>query len=184
MINHDNISASTMKQNILILLIAVCFTACTSNTPVPTDTATETVKVAAVLDSLNATAARADFTSYFNLYAANGVFTGTDATERWDKKAFMAWAKPIFDKGRAWSFTKLERHIYFEKTGTVAWFDELLNTQMKICRGSGVLVKEGSDWKIAQYILSTTIPNEQIDSIVQIKAPLEDKLIEKFSASK
>jgi hypothetical protein len=39
-----------------------------------------------------------------------------------------------------------------EKT---AWFDELLNTQMKICRGSGVLVKKiGQEWKIKQYVLS------------------------------
>jgi hypothetical protein len=29
-----------------------------------------------------------------------------------------------------------------------AWFDELLDTQMKICRGSGILVKENKQWKI------------------------------------
>jgi hypothetical protein len=53
-------------------------------------------------------------------------------------------------------FTALERHIYFfDKTGKTAWFDELLNTQMKICRGSGVLVKKiGQEWKIKQYVLS------------------------------
>jgi hypothetical protein len=47
---------------------------------------------------------------------------------------------------KAWSFA-LERHIYFDKTGKTAWFDELLNTQMKICRGSGVLVKIGQSGK-------------------------------------
>jgi hypothetical protein len=30
---------------------------------------------------------------------------------------------------KAWSFTALERHIYFDKTGKTAWFDELLNTK-------------------------------------------------------
>jgi hypothetical protein len=45
-------------------------------------------------------------------------------------------------------------------TGKTAWFDELLNTQMKICRGSGVLVKIGQEWKIKQYVLSMTIPND------------------------
>jgi hypothetical protein len=38
--------------------------------------------------------------------------------------------------GKAWNFTVLERHIYFDQSKK-AWFDELLNTQMKICRGSG-----------------------------------------------
>jgi hypothetical protein len=37
-----------------------------------------------------------------------------------------------------------------------AWFDELLNTQMKICRGSGVLVKIDGKWKIKHYVLSMT----------------------------
>jgi hypothetical protein len=37
-----------------------------------------------------------------------------------------------------------------EKT---AWFDELLNTQMKICRGSGVS-KVGNDWKIKHYVIN------------------------------
>jgi hypothetical protein len=41
----------------------------------------------------------------------------------------------------------------------MAWFDEL-STQMKICRGSGVLVKIGNDWKIKHYVLSMTVPNE------------------------
>jgi len=130
-----------------------------------------------MLDSFNRAAARADFNAYFNYYAADAIFSGTDATERWDKPAFMAWAKPIFQKGRAWDFTALERHVYFDTTGRLAWFDELLNTQMKICRGSGVLVKQGNDWKIKQYILSTTIPNDQLDSVIKIKAVMEDSLI-------
>ena len=93
----------------------------------------------------------------------------------------MAWAKPIFDKGHAWDFKAINRHIYFDSTGNIAWFDELLNTQMKICRGSGVVVKQGNDWKIKQYILSTTIPNEQLDTIIKIKSKLEDSLITVFS---
>ena len=48
---------------------------------------------------------------------------------------------------------------------------------MKICRGSGVLVKQGDDWKVQQYILSTTIPNELIDSVTIMKTIIEDSLI-------
>jgi hypothetical protein len=42
------------------------------------------------------------------------IFIGTDAT-RGGKPAFQAFAKPYFDKGKAWSFTALERHIYFDE---------------------------------------------------------------------
>jgi hypothetical protein len=166
------------KSAITIALIALFFAACSNNN---STTANDEMQIAAMLDSFNVAAAKADYNKYFNYYADDAIFTGTDATERWDKKAFMAWAKPIFDKGHAWNFTALERHIYFDKTGSLAWFDELLNTQMKICRGSGVVVKQGNDWKVQQYILSTTIPNEQLDSIIKIKEVVEDALIKKLS---
>ncbi len=145
------------------------------------DIATESSKVNAVLDSLNATAARADFNAYFKLYADSSVFTGTDANERWNKKQFQDFAKPYFDKGRAWNFSSIDRHVYFDVTGNLAWFDELLSTQMKICRGSGVLVKERNDWKIKQYVLSATIPNELIDSVTTIKSTIEDVLLKKIT---
>ena len=138
----------------------------------------EKAMVNSMLDSFNRAAAKANFDNYFSFYTEDAIFTGTDATERWDKPAFMKWAKPIFERGRAWNFTALERHIYFDKTGNVGWFDELLNTEMKICRGSGVLIKEGNNWKLKQYILSTTIPNDKLDEVIKIKTPIEDKLIQ------
>jgi hypothetical protein len=66
----------------------------------------------------------------------------------------------------------------------MAWFDELLNTQMKICRGSGVMIKIGNDWKIQQYVLSMTIPNENTNEIVKIKTTIEDFLIDKLKKPK
>ena len=152
----------------------------TTDNPV-VDTAKEKVQINTMLDSFNRAAAKADYTGYFNFYTDDAIFTGTDATERWDKKQFMVWAKPFFDRGKAWDFTALKRHIYFNKTCSLAWFDELLNTQMKICRGSGVLVKQGDEWKVQQYILSTTVPNDVLDSVIKVKAPVEDSLIKKFS---
>jgi hypothetical protein len=130
-----------------------------------------------MLDSFNVAAGKADFDGYFNFYTEDAIFTGTDATERWDKKEFMVWAKPFFDRGKAWSFTALKRNIYFSKNGDLAWFDELLNTQMKICRGSGVLVKQGDHWKVQQYILSTTVPNPILDEVIKMKTATEDSLI-------
>lgn len=147
------------------------------------DTVFEKKQINALLDSFNAAAARADYTAYFNFYADGAIFTGTDATERWNKKEFMIWAKPYFDRGRAWSFKSLQRHIYFDTRGDIAWFDELLNTQMKICRGSGVLVKQGNDWKIQQYILSATVPNEIMNSLIKMKGAKEDSIINTLSPS-
>ena len=54
-----------------------------------------------------------------------------------------------------------------------------MNTQMKICRGSGVLVKVGSNWKIKHYVLSMTIPNDNTSEVIKIIAPIEDGLLQK-----
>ena len=136
--------------------------------------------VGLVLDNLNEYAAKADFKNYFALFADESTYIGTDATEVWDKKQFMDYAKPHFDKGQGWNFKSLKRNIYFSKDGNYAWFDEVLDTQMKICRGSGVLQKIGGKWKIKQYVLSATIPNEVIDVVTKIKTPIEDALIQKL----
>jgi hypothetical protein len=134
-------------------------------------------KINLILNNWHKAAAEANFDDYFNAISEESVFIGTDATENWNKKEFMAYAKPYFDKGKAWSFTSLERNIYFSKDGKTAWFDELLNTQMKICRGSGVLILENKEWKIKQYVLSMTVPNDISNEVIKIKAPIEDALM-------
>jgi hypothetical protein len=143
----------------------------------PPDLEYEQKQINQMLDSWNKAAAKGDFDYYFKCFAEDGIFIGTDATEHWNKKDFMVWAKPYFDRGKAWDFKSMERHIYFDQSGSLAWFDELLNTQMKICRGSGVLIKEGDKWKIKQYVLSMTIPNAKTDSVVKIKSLIEEDLI-------
>lgn len=144
------------------------------------DISSEKKSINQLLDNWHKAAAEANFDNYFNAMAEESIFIGTDATENWNKVEFMAFAKPYFDKGRAWSFTALERNIYFSKDGKNAWFDELLNTQMKICRGSGTLEKSNNEWKIKHYVLSMTIPNENVDAVIKIKAPIEDALIDKL----
>jgi hypothetical protein len=156
----------------------IIFISCKNASMAPgVDTTADKKHIIGMLDSLNMAAAKADFNAYFNFYSDDAIFTGTDATERWDKKSFMAYAKPYFDKGRAWSFKSIQRNIYIDKSGSLAWFDELLNTQMKICRGSGVLVKQANEWKLQQYVLSMTIPNNDVDTIIKIKSSFEDSII-------
>jgi hypothetical protein len=136
------------------------------------------------LDSWHKAAAEARFNDYFDLLTDDAIFIGTDATENWNKAAFQAFAKPYFDKGKAWNFTAIDRHIYFDKTCKTAWFDELLNTQMKLCRGSGVLVKIENEWKIKHYVLSMTIPNDNTNEVVKMKTPIEDVLLKKMKSNK
>ena len=40
---------------------------------------------------------------------------------------------------------------------------------MKLCRGSGVLKKTEHGWKIAHYVLSIAVPNENVDAVVSLK---------------
>jgi SnoaL-like domain len=152
--------------HILLLLTSVSFAQ------------TAKVQITKTLDNWHLAASETRFNDYMNVMTADAIYIGTDASENWNKKQFMAFAKPYFDKGKAWSFTALERHIYLTKDNNTAWFDELLNTQMKICRGSGVMIKVKNQWKIQHYVLSMTIPNENTNEIVKLKSVSEDKRIE------
>lgn len=134
------------------------------------------------LDAWHLAAGEAKFDNYFSYMTPDAIFIGTDATENWQLQAFKEFAKPYFDKGKAWNFKALERNIYFAKDQKTAWFDELLDTQMKICRGSGVLIKVGKEWKIQHYVLSMTIPNDNTDAVIKIKEKIENPLIEKLKS--
>lgn len=134
-------------------------------------------QVAKVLDEWHIAAGRADEEAYFGAFAADGVFLGTDATERWTRDEFRKWAKPHFDKGTAWKFKAARRAIFLAPEGTVAWFDEDLSTEkLGPCRGSGVLLHQNGNWKIAQYVLSVPVPNESFADVKKIiEAALEVK---------
>ncbi len=138
--------------------------------------------VSAVLDDWHRAAAEADEARYFGHFTPDAIFMGTDGTERWTREEFRAWAKPFFAKGKAWSFKATSRNVFFSKDGAVAWFDEALDTpNLGPCRGSGVLVKEGKGWKLAQYNLSVPIPNELMD---EVKARIEAQAKEKAAGPK
>jgi ketosteroid isomerase-like protein len=120
------------------------------------------------LDEWHKAASNADFDSYFSIMTDDAVFIGTDATENWQLDEFKAFSKPYFDKGKAWSFTSLKRNLYV--AGGIVYFDELLDTQMGICRGSGVLKSENGVWKIAHYVLSIAVPNDNVASLTALKS--------------
>jgi ketosteroid isomerase-like protein len=163
-----------MKNGFLLLLSVLL---CSAFATTAVEENKEKDNINKMLDAWHKAAAEAKYDDYFNYMTADAIFIGTDAMENWNKAEFQAFAKPYFNKGKAWSFTALKRNIYFDKSGKIAWFDELLNTQMKICRGSGVLVKIGQEWRIKHYVLSMTVPNDNVDEVIKIKAPIEDSLL-------
>jgi hypothetical protein len=165
-----------MKKYTLYFTIIIVLNSCVSSKEISKETYKSEVHL--LIDNWHKDAAETNFDSYFNAIANEGVFIGTDATENWNKEDFMTFSKPFFDKGKAWNFTSLERNIYFSDDRKTAWFDELLNTQMKICRGSGVLIKENNNWKIKHYVLSMTIPNDNSTEVISLKSAIEDKIIE------
>lgn len=121
-----------------------------------------------VLSDWHDAAGRADSTAYFDAMTDNSVFVGTDRSEVWSKSAFLKFAAPYFAKGKAWKFKAESRNIYSDNYSSTAYFDEVLDTWMGYCRGSGIMVKVGDQWKIQHYVLSVTVPNDDIKEVIKI----------------
>jgi len=122
------------------------------------------LQVAAFLDEWHDDAAHANY-RYFDKMSADGVYIGTDQSERWVRDEFKAWAKPFFDRKKAWEFHAFNRHIAYSDDKSVIWFDEQLHTQMGVCQASGVIRNGKDGLKIAHYQLSLAIPNALVDHI-------------------
>ncbi|MDX2117512.1 MAG: nuclear transport factor 2 family protein [Planctomycetota bacterium] len=124
------------------------------------------------LTAFHEAAARADEAAYFALLDDDAVFLGTDASERWSKEAFRAYAHPAFAQGKGWTYR--ERATNVRVTTDTAWFDqELVNEKYGTCRGTGVMRRRWSAadrrhvWRISQYSLSVPIPNEMLADVAR-----------------
>lgn len=125
-------------------------------------------EVNALLDRWHAAAAESNAEIFFGSMSPSSVYIGTDATERWTKDAFMTFAKPYFDRKKAWEFKPYDRELHVTSDGKVVWFSELLTTWMGVCRGSGIVQKTPRGWQIEQYHLSVTVPNGIIDDFISL----------------
>ena len=112
-----------------------------------------------LLDGLHQDAHEGNFQSYFDRYASDAIFLGTDKTERWTIEEFKAYAKPAFADGNGWTYLVVERN--WEGVGDTRWFDEILfNEKLGHCRGTGVVQLIEGEWKILHYALTMLVPNE------------------------
>lgn len=135
-------------------------------------------EVAQTLNDFHRAAARADMNSYYSAITEDVVFLGTDGSERWQGQGFRDFVSARFSKGLGWTYTPVERRITIAADGQIAWFDETLqNDGLGLCRGSGVLVKSGAHWKIAQYNLSVPVPNAMVHQVVADIATLDGSAV-------
>ncbi|MEO1534649.1 MAG: nuclear transport factor 2 family protein [Planctomycetota bacterium] len=124
--------------------------------------------VDALLSRMHEASKNADVT-YFDLFAEDAVFFGTDLWERWTKEEFAALYKPYMESGRGWEFKMRDRRIAVQPCGTIALFDEtLFSESYGPCRGSGTARLDDGEWRIVRYHLDITIPNEVVDEVAPI----------------
>ena len=121
-----------------------------------------------IMDDWHKAAATANGDAFFGAMTEDGIYLGTDPSERWLRDELRHWAKKAFERDVAWAFTPKDRQWYFNDNNDVAWFEELLETWMGTCRGSGVLVKTPDGWKIKHYNLAVTIANEKIEGFIEL----------------
>jgi hypothetical protein len=133
-----------------------------------TEPNTDLATVHKLMDAWHHAAAVADEDTFFGSMTADGIYLGTDATERWLRDEMKEWSKQYFAKESAWAFTAHHRQVYFSANGQTAWFEELLDTWMGPCRGSGVLTKTNDGWKIRHYNLAVLVANDLIQDYIKL----------------
>lgn len=120
------------------------------------------------LDQWHKAAATADEEAFYGAMAPDCIYLGTDASERWLRDELRDWAKFAFEREVAWAFTPSNRQLYWSDNQRVVWFEEMLDTQMGTCRGSGVLVREGEGWTIKHYDLAIMVPNDLVKDFLKL----------------
>jgi membrane-bound lytic murein transglycosylase len=157
---------NSIKSVVVILIIILFYSSCKT---IDIGSATTKEEINNIISDWHNNAKNANFNDYFNRLSSDGFYIGTDQKENWTKKEFQIFSKPYFDKKNTWDFKTIKRNIFFSKDNNTAWFNELLDTWMGTCRGSGILEFENGEWKIKQYVLSITIPNSQIKKVITLK---------------
>jgi ketosteroid isomerase-like protein len=150
-----------VKKTLILLLFAVGMASAAHH---------EEAAIHKVLDDFHDAAAHGDRDRYLGHMTDDAVFMGTDEWERWPKRPdFVDYVDSRFRDGSGWSYRSVERHINLASSGDVAWFDEVVFSETNgRFRGTGVLVKQGDEWKIAHYAMSFLIFNENWQDVIEL----------------
>ena len=170
-----------MRKAIILISSIFFFYACATSKITSADKTIVKKEINELLVDWHKAASDANFEGYFGKMDNNAVYIGTAAEEIWTKEQFASFSKPYFDKGKAWSFKTLERNVYINNSGNFVWFDELIDTWMGTCRGSGVLEKVNNSWVIKQYVLSVAIPNDDVQAVIAAKKKNDAIFLKKYN---
>ena len=131
-------------------------------------------RINAAIDAFHHAAETANIDAYFNLLSDDARFLGTDQSERWTKPEFRDYCleRGAFSEAPAWVYHPADRALTLGPRHETAWFDEdLTHDRYGTLRGSGVLVREHGEWKIAQYNLTFLVPNDRAAAVVAAISP-------------
>ena len=65
------------------------------------------------IDAWHKAAATADEDTFFGSMTADGIYIGTDASERWLRDDMREWSKKYFERESAWAFTATKKRRLF-----------------------------------------------------------------------
>jgi hypothetical protein len=155
-----------MKRNFLVVVYFVLMFTSAVNAQTEKDNQIQTL-----VNNWHHDAAVANADAYFGAMTSDAIFLGTDASERWTRNEFREWSKKYFESKKTWDFKTIERHVYFSSDNNTAWWDEKLDTWMGVCAGAGVATRTKEGWKISHYQLAIMIPNEKVNSVMELLHP-------------
>lgn len=130
----------------------------------------DAAEIGRVIDDFHDAAAHGDRERYLGHMTDDGVFMGTDEWERWPRRPdFEAYVDERFHDGVGWRYRSVERHVSLAPSGETAWFDEVIASDANgRFRGTGVLLLQDGEWKIARYAMSFLIFNENWNDVVAL----------------
>ena len=108
-----------MKKAIILGVSIFLFCACVTSNTVKTDKSAIKKEVNTLLFNWHKAASDANFKEYFRVLDSTTIYIGTAAEEIWTKEQFANFSKPYFEKGKAWSFTTLDRNIYMSESANI-----------------------------------------------------------------
>lgn len=171
-----------MKNTILSISITFLFISCNQAVIIEEQSTSEiTTEINQLMTQWHQDAADSDLEDYLALMHESSNYIGTDGNENWTKEEFRVFCQPHFDRKKTWNFKTLERNVYIVETKNTVWFEELLEGALGPCRGSGVLEKYDGQWKLKQYVLSMTVPNDDSGNVLNIKSKNDSIFLNQFN---
>jgi ketosteroid isomerase-like protein len=126
----------------------------------------------AALDALHKAGADANAAAFEALLSEDVVFLGVGGAGRLEGQAARAYFSELMAQGNAWVYSSSLRETRVSDDGSVAWFDETLeHGQLGLGRATGVLVRSGEGWKVAQYNLTVPVSSGATPAAVGVSSP-------------